>query len=200
MASNAPIPASPPPAPHFANSETPASPAAPPPSFPAYDKAPPTRNAPAPPANSASRSKAAWSKLSRPPPDRPPTKPLSRVHTASPAYPASTGRRAKVPLAPHAPYPAPATPRPDGKRPRRFPAAAWSASGILLPLSPIEKRQHKLRPAQGELPAALAAVSRLHCILFQHPASAAARSSSPPSPGEPAPSPDKPPVKCQSTA
>src|SRR5580692_6237124 len=162
------------------------------------DRGLPIRNVPAPPARFAFQWKEVSSRIFRRPRRHPQERPLSPANTGSPASQASGGRRAKVPPAPREPFLAPTAPRPNGKRLQHFPAAAWPAIEIVLPLCPTGRRPHTLRRAQGEPRADPAAASALRDILFRRPACAAARSSFPPSPDAPAPSLDKPPAKCQS--
>src|SRR5271168_99505 len=183
----------------FAVSGIPAFHAAPPPSSPVYDRDPLVRNVPAPPARFASQWKAVWSRLSRRRQRHLQAKPPSPANKASPASPALSGRCARVPPAPRALFLAPAVPHPVGMRLRHSPAAAWLATEIALPLCPTGRRRHTLRPAQGELQADPVAASVLRGIPFPRPASAAARSSFPPSPGAHGQSRDKPPATYQST-
>src|SRR6266481_4022138 len=111
---------------------------------------------------------------------------------------ASIDRRVKVPPAPRALYPAPTTLLPDGKPPRHSRAAVWLAPETLLPLCPIEKRRHILRPVLNELRAYRAAIAMRRGTPFQLPAFDAVRSSFLPSPDAREQSQDKQRAKYQS--
>src|SRR6266403_1660771 len=145
----------------------------------------PTRNAPAPQARSPSRVRSLGSMLFRPQQGCRRVKRLCQANTASPAYLVSDGRRAPVPVSPHAPCPAGVMQRRDGMRLQRCLAAFWSPRETPLRLYSIVRRQRRPAPVPGAAQVYPDADATLRRIPFRLAASAAIQSSFRPWPGEP---------------
>src|ERR1035438_9332748 len=107
---------------------------------------------------------------------------LYPANKASPAYPASTCRRALTRCGPRALCLLRAEIRPDGRPLRRYPVAIRFAREIPLLLLAIERRRHRPHPVLDGLPGCPGADARLRGIPFRHRAFAAEHNSFLPSP------------------
>src|SRR5262249_37470982 len=112
-------------------------------------------------------------------------RPLCPKNKAFQACQAVADLRSRVPPSLLAPYLLATVLRPGDSWPPRFPAAAWTRHGILLPPSPIEKILRKPRPARDAISGCQAEVSMPPEIPFPPAASDAIPGSFQPGPDGP---------------